>query len=138
MMKLVTISALSLAMLAATPVLADGDRGRYDRNDHRYEHRKDYGSRHFDARYERHYKKADKHWRRDHDRYVDRGYSPRGHVHGYKQHVPRVYRYARDHRGHYYRHPHGHYVIHKRDGHDYYKWIGGAILLSEILHHSNH
>ncbi len=111
MKKLLTLSAITLAlMMTGTPALADGYR-HHDRGG--YEHYRD------------------RHDHRDHH------YRHPGKHHGWNKRDRRVVRYSRDHRGHYYADVHGHYVIHNDRGHDYYKWIGGAIILGEILHHSH-
>ncbi|MGK2915294.1 MAG: hypothetical protein ACSLE5_12760 [Porticoccaceae bacterium] len=86
----------------------------------------------------------DKHHRsqfthREHYR-VDRNYYPERHGrhHSYyreDRHYRVDHHYYHEDQHHYRPHYHERVVVYREPADDYYKWIGGAILLGEVLHH---
>ncbi len=116
--------AVGLALALAMPALADDDRRyRFDRGDDKYH-------RHYrDRDYRRDANRERRHHQREHRRY---------------RYYDRDYRYDKKYRRHYRRHHYNHYHRrYHRDYHHYYrdrsrdyiKWIGGTILLNELLHY---
>ncbi len=105
----------------------DHSRYRYDRYDDR--HRK-HLKKHL--RQERKYRRHNK--RRDHERnyYRDnrRHYGREYYLHNYRPERHRHDRYCRHH-GRSYRHN-----TYKYRDDDYYKWIAGAIIVKELIHHA--
>lgn len=146
--KTLGISALfALAVSLSSVALADRDhRGHHGKKHHHldYDDRHDRAERHH-RRYHRdkahrHYKKylRDKHYRkhyRNHhrkhyrrhyrDRYYHHYYNPYRHRHYYRYH-PRKHYYRGGHR----------YYIHNHYDDDYYKWIAGAAVVTELIHHT--
>ena len=145
-MRYLGLSAFfALALAAAGPALADDDTDKhygtgYDRYDAAHDHK------HYrDRKYRKHrkYRRHHRHNRRYH-RHDRKRYHYDFHIyHGPRYHDRRYhYRdryYYRDYRPRYrpYRYRRrGCYNIHNYHHGDYYKWLAGAVIATELIHHT--
>lgn len=126
------VIAAGLALFLATPVLAER------RDDPKFNggHKRDYHERRHDYRDERHDRRYDRryHTRREHHR--DHHWDNRRHHRDHRS-SRRTFYYHRHYNPRHYNSRHYNHHRHYRSGHDheYLYWLGGAILLNELLHY---
>ncbi|MGV6807290.1 MAG: hypothetical protein ACWA5K_05250 [bacterium] len=131
-LKLLGAITLGMAVLVSGPAMAD-HKGKDRHHDQRYSASRDYR----DHDHGRHYRDRDYRYEKRYDK-------KHAYRHGYRDgHRSRHWRddrrwHKKHHRNHYRRHGHDRTIIKYRNDDDWYKWLAGAYIAKELIHHHYH